>query len=919
LKQSTFFGVRTHVALLLSLLIFMSVAPAQPPETASLPPKFTFPAGGLELERRTQSGSFFDVVGRRAAMFGYENRGMEAWVYPLKVADDFRLSFRLEGYPLEFDGADIQVRINVRPEATTFTYSHAAFTVRETIFAPIDEPGLVILLDVSTVLPLQIIGSFRPSLRLMWPAGLMTGGVDYARAERAYYIVEESNRFVGVVGSPAAKDVSVMPYQEEPRDVPTRFVIDLPAETLKSRFIPIVIAGSVEGRARAREAYQKLLGNARSLYENNVAYYRRLETETLSVITPDERLNKAFAWAKVGVDKGLATSPLLGTGLVAGFRTSGNSERPGFAWFFGRDAMWSSLAFNSYGDFAAARTALEFLKKVQREDGKIPHEISQAASLIPWFRDYVYPWASADATPLYLIGCADYLRWSGDREFIKAGWDSILKAYRFAASTDTDGNGLIENTKFGHGWVEGGRLYPAHEEIYQQGVWVEALRSMAAMAEAIGTDAQFAAEARQRAEAVRQKIEETYWVEAQKVYAFATNLPRSEESEEERNEKNPAVKARMKQLRESRLIDEVTVLPAVPMWWRVLDEARADQMLDRIGGAEISADWGARIISNRSPIYDPLSYHYGSVWPLFTGWASMAAYKYHRAYIGYDYLMANALLTYDNALGYVTELLSGDFNQAFGRSSHHQVWSCAMVVTPLVRGMLGLEADAVKHQMTFAPQLPAGWNNVQIRNVRLGEEQWDFSVMNNALAFARSGAVPIRGRLLRLEAGRKSRAGAEGKTTEITFAPAFPLNAEIRSVRVDGREAKFEIIRHLHNLTCQVKAGLGDRAVVEFEYLPGTEVMVERIAAGVGDNSRALKLLSVVPADNELQINVEGLSETSYLLRLTSHRLITRATDAELSLQSDGTYQLRFVMPRNERGGYTKQTIRLEFGPLPKR
>ncbi|WP_272481528.1 hypothetical protein [Rhodothermus marinus] len=35
--------------------------------------------------------------------------------------------------------------------------------------------------------------------------------------------------------------------------------------------------------------------------------------------------------------------------------------------------------------------------------------------------------------------------------------------------------------------------------------------------------------------------------------------------------------------------------------------------------------------------------------------------------------MANALLTYQGALGYVTELLSGAFNRDFGRSSHHQI------------------------------------------------------------------------------------------------------------------------------------------------------------------------------------------------------------------------------------------------------
>ena len=121
----------------------------------------------------------------------------------------------------------------------------------------------------------------------------------------------------------------------------------------------------------------------------------------------------------MGIDKGLATNPLLGTGLVAGFRTSGESERPGFAWFFGRDALWTTLATNADGDFATTRTALEFLRRYQRQDGKIPHEISQSASLVPWFDQYPYAWASADATPLYVIAHAEYFRATGDRDFLE--------------------------------------------------------------------------------------------------------------------------------------------------------------------------------------------------------------------------------------------------------------------------------------------------------------------------------------------------------------------------------------------------------------------------------------------------------------------------------------------------------------------
>src|SRR5207249_4570539 len=324
---------------------------------------------------------------------------------------------------------------------------------------------------------------------------------------------------LGLVGSPRARDVSLMPYQEEPRDAPAEFVIEVLPETTRSEFIPIVMAGSVSGRDQARATYDRLISRAQELYENNVLYYERLQKETVELSTPDERLNTAFAWAKVGIDKGIATNPYLGTGLVAGFRTSGDSERPGFAWFFGRDALWTSLAITSEGDFASTRTALDFLKKFQRVDGKVPQEISQSASLLPWFRDYPYPWASADATPLYVIAHADYWRASGDLHFVKVNWESIVGAYRFSGATDTDGNGLIENTGVGHGWVEGGALYPPHEEIYLQGLWIEASLGIAELAQQMN-DPALAAAARANAERTRAAVEETYWLSDRGFYAL---------------------------------------------------------------------------------------------------------------------------------------------------------------------------------------------------------------------------------------------------------------------------------------------------------------------------------------------------------------------------------------------------------------
>jgi glycogen debranching enzyme len=876
-----FFGF-TFCFLFFSPILFSSVAQAQmkPGRT----PKFSLRKSGLELERRTQAGSFFDVVGHKAAIFGYEHRPLEAWVYPMKLLDDFELSFRIEGYPLEFRSSDIAVYINVRPEATIFTYSHAAFTVRQIIYAPVDEPGVVMLLDVKSVLPMTIGVSFRPQLKLGWPAGLMTGNIGWDEKQHVYYITEESKRFVGMIGSPGGRDVSAMPYQEEPRDVPSRFEIETSPEELKTSYIPIIITGSVEGREKAKATYDHLLSSVQSLYENNVAYYEHLQNETTSITTPDERFNAAFSWAKVGVDKGIATNPFLGTGLLAGFRTSGESERPGFAWYFGRDAMWTALAINSYGDFRSVRAALEFLKKFQRADGKIPHEISQSASLIPWFTDYEFPWASADATPLYVIAHADYWRATGDSLFLKANWDSIQKAYHFSEATDTDGNQLIENTKFGHGWVEGGPLRPVHEEIYMQGLWIEASRSMSEMAEAMN-DTATVARARDHAERTRAAMEQTYWLQERGFYAFGTRQPTTETPEAEPGPNRTVRQARMEELTKARLIDEDTVLPSVPLWWGTMLDERAQLQIDHLGSGRMATDWGARIISSDSKLYDPLSYHYGSVWPLFTGWASMGAYAYGRPHVGYQALMANALLSYTNALGYVTELLSGDFNAPFGRSSHHQVWSEAMVITPALRGLLGIEISGGGKELRFAPQLPANWDRIEARNITAGDARYDLKLVRGA------GRMTIT--ITQKSSTTTAPSAFSHGVERFVVAPAFPLDARVHKVKVQGHTTQFEMksAGDVQHAEVSIEA---DEPTVEvvFTYDEGTEIYLLPESLTPGAQSTGLRILRARADREALHLLLEGLGGRTYAVRVRTPYQLGQADGVTVQADNSSDPQL---------------------------
>src|ERR1700704_3871959 len=447
--------------------------------------------------------------------------------------------------------------------------------------------------------------------------------------------------------------------------------------------------------------------------------------------------------------QGIVNNPFLGVGLVAGYRTSGESQRPGFAWFFGRDSLWTSFALNATGDFASTRTALQFISKYQREDGKLPHEIAQAASFVPWFKDFPYGYASADATPLYIIAMNDYVTESGDVAFAKEKWDSISKAYQFLRST-YDPQGFPKNFGIGHGWVEGGPLLPVETEFYHSGLGVEALRALSNLARLTGQDAQ-GIELFQDFEKQIKKLNDAFWLASKQRYAFALGT-------------------------DGKPVDEPSVLATVPMWFGLTDQKNSSAMITQLAGADHQTDWGMRIISNASPKFSGGGYHYGSVWPLFTGWASVGEYRYHRPQPAYDNLRANALLALDGSLGHVTEVLSGDYYQPLSTSSPHQVWSAAMVVSPVLRGMFGLETDATHHTLTLTPHVPADWTRFSLENVRVGN---DTLLVNYRKA---DEDIVLETVLTK---------GSEECTIE--FRPSISLRANVQKAELNGKPVPFRI------------------------------------------------------------------------------------------------------------------------------
>ena len=817
-------------------------------------PRFPLPQGPLKLARATHGGVFFDVAGPRSAIFGLENGPMEGWIYPLKVFQDFELSFRLEGYPVDILGRDIERGIELHPEYTVLTYSHSAFSVRQILLCPRSQPALVSLLDVDSSLPMTVTAQLRPRLRLMWPGALSTQYVSWDEKNSYYRFSEESGQASAVFGSPGARDLSTMPYQEEPKDTLLKMEIGVPVERAQHQFVPIVAA-------RTPEAYRATLQGLPALTQELANHYRQQREGSLQLELPDERLQAAYDWSLVGMDKGVVHDPLFKSpGLVAGFRTSGESERPGFAWFFGRDAMWTAMALLAQGDLQTTRTALDFLAQHQREDGKIPHEISQSAPLVDWFNKYPYAWASSDATPLYLIVQGELFAASGDRKFLTRHWPGMKKAWQWTAHSDTDGDGLKENTGFGHAWVEGGALYPAHQELYLQGVFLQAARHMKIMAAEMG-DSALETQAQNEIGKVQAASERTYWLEGPGHYAFATFKPRRAQAEAGPNRARR--QKRLDEMAAGGLAAEDTVLPAVPMMWGWLKEDRAQRQLDHLIGASMSTDWGTRILSNQSQLYDPLAYHYGSVWPLFTGWLSLAGYRYGHPLVGWQALASNASLTDFDTLGYVTELLSGDYCSAFGRSSHHQIWSEAMVTLPLVRGLLGLEVMQEGQVVRFAPQPPAHWPGFRVRHIQtaLGPAELHYSREDGQRRIAWKGPAGLK----------------------YQFLVSLPLDAE-----VEGAQPRGEVQQvHLQ--------GQGASGEVVVKCREGCELSLPEPTLVNGQKSQGLRVIRFHPEAKGVRLVADGRGGATYLMKVSGRQLGSLETDAVLAEGGDRCLSLKLA------------------------
>ncbi|MBN2357712.1 hypothetical protein JXO59_16485, partial [candidate division KSB1 bacterium] len=335
---------------------------------ASTPPKPSknrllrhMPSTDLALRREPATENFYDVIGRRCIIMGKESGGIdEVWVHPFRAFYDIDVAI-VQGDSLQWL-RQWPCRFEARPEGIVRTYHSDTRVIREVIFAALhDHAGLI---HIESDKPCKLIVRARGDLRWMWPyrqGSLGSIYYGYDDASGAFHLRDHSGDFYAILGadiqpsSHLLRACDSLLYRDNvlggqgnlENQLLMAAVYDLNAEN--DYTLNIAFGAGDQGYADADRAYRSILQQPSRIYNEVVQHYENLFDNHTIVRSPDEHFNTGYLWKLVAIDRFWSTTPDLGTALLAGYGTTARgwdgghkvNGRPGYAWYFGRDAVWS--------------------------------------------------------------------------------------------------------------------------------------------------------------------------------------------------------------------------------------------------------------------------------------------------------------------------------------------------------------------------------------------------------------------------------------------------------------------------------------------------------------------------------------------------------------------------------------------------
>ena len=397
---------------------------------------------------------------------------------------------------------------------------------------------------------------------------------------------------------------------------------------------------------------------------------------------------------------------------------------PWFATMFGRDSILASYQSLLLNPQLAAET-LRVLAKLQgkekndwrdEEPGKILHEYREGEMTRAGEMPFGPYYGSADATPLWLILLSETFNWTADEQLVK---DMLPHAYRALEWIDSygdfDGDGFVEYQRrsskglANQGWKDSwdaiihrdGEIAKAPIALCEvQGYVYEAKYRMASLMRSFG-DTRTADKLKKEAADMAKRFEKSFWMPKLGFYAMALD-------------------------RDKRQTQVIASNPGHLLFTRMLPQERAKTVTQRFMCEDMFSGWGWRTMSREERVFNPLSYHRGSVWPHDNSIIAhgMALYEFREPANQIFESLFEAALNFRNYR--LPELFCGiqrrehDEPVQYPVSCSPQAWASGAVFLFLLSS-LGIRPSAPRRELNVVnPMLPRFIDQLSIRNMRVG-------------------------------------------------------------------------------------------------------------------------------------------------------------------------------------------------------
>ncbi len=404
----------------------------------------------------------------------------------------------------------------------------------------------------------------------------------------------------------------------------------------------------------------------------------------------------------------------------------------GMPWYmalFGRDSLIASYEALPFVP-ELCRTTLRALASEQSsgfddmhdaEPGKIMHELRHGELVHFGQRPQSPYYGTCDATPLFLIVLEEYWRWTGDADTIRELEGAARAALEWVEHYgDLDGDGYLEyqtrNPRHGmpnQCWKDSaksilypdGRLAPLPRATCEiQGYAYDARLRTAALARQVWGDNALADRLERAAGALKEAFNRDFWLPETGYYALALD-----------GDKQP--------------VPTLASNPGQLLWSGIVPDDRVEAVVGHLLGRNMFSGWGVRTLAAGQPVYNPVEYHNGTVWPHDNALIAAGLARYGRRDEA-NRLATGILEAGGHFHDRLPEVFSGEDRDRipiplpYPGAGCPQAWATASPLL-LIRVMLGLDANSGEPRVDA--HLPEPLSRLTLRGVASRQGRVDVS------------------------------------------------------------------------------------------------------------------------------------------------------------------------------------------------